>query len=144
MTPLYQESPVMFPAEPLRFIATIAIAAAGIVVAFLFGWALYPGLVVAALALLTLGWWAITNRSTLVTVDEDRVTYRRGVFNKEHIEVELASVRTVRVDQSLVDRIFGCGKMTVISAGDLADIVQDGLPDVNRLRAALRTAQDRT
>lgn len=141
--PLYQESPVMFPAEPLRFIATILVAAAGLVLAFVFSWALYPGLAISALALLTLGWWALTNNSIVVTVDEDRVVYRRGIFSKEHVEVELASVRTVRVDQTLFDRIFGCGLLTVISAGDLADVVQDGLPDVNRLRAALRTAQTR-
>lgn len=141
MTPLYQGSPVMFPAEPLRFMATVAAAVVGVVLAFTFQWLFYPGLIVAGIALLMLGWWYLTNHSIMVTIDDERVTYRSGIFNKNHIEVELASVRTVRVDQSLVDRIFGCGQLHVISAGDKADVIQDGLPNVNALRAALRTAR---
>lgn len=88
-----------------------------------------------------LAWWYVVNRSTVVTVDEDRITLRRGVFSKEHVEVEMGTIRTVRVDQTLVDRIFNCGILKVFTAGDQPDIEQGGLPDPNRLRAALRSAR---
>ncbi|WMS41237.1 PH domain-containing protein [Acuticoccus sp. MNP-M23] len=89
-----------------------------------------------------LAWWFITNRSTVVTVDDERVTVRRGIFSKENIEVEMTSIRTVRVDQTFVDRIFNCGILKVYTAGDNPDIVQGGLPDPVRLRTAMRQARD--
>lgn len=107
-----------------------------------------PGKFILAVLLIPFGvgivwllWWFIVNRSTLVTVDEDRVTLRRGVFAKEHVEVEMGTIRTVRVDQTFVDRIFNCGILKVYTAGDQPDIEQRGLPDPNRLRTALRSAR---
>lgn len=88
-----------------------------------------------------LGWWYLTNRSTIVTVDDERVIVRRGIFSKEHVEVGMDTIRTVRVDQSFVDRIFNCGILKVYTAGDDPDIVQGGLPDPDRLRAALRSGR---
>ena len=88
-----------------------------------------------------LAWWFIINRSTIVTVDEERITLRRGIFNKISTEVEIGSIRTVRVDQTLADRIFNCGMLKVYTTGDVPDIEQDGLPDPERLRVALRGAR---
>ena len=122
MTPLYREHPTMFADEPGRFIL------AAILIPFVIG-------------IVWLLWWYVVNRSTIVTVDEERVTMRRGVFNKENIEVEMSSIRTVRVDQTFVDRIFGCGILKVYTSGDVPDLEQGGLPDPDRLRAALRTAR---
>jgi len=111
----------MFADEPGRFILAV------LLIPFVVG-------------ILWLGWWFITNRSTVVTVDEERVTVRRGVFSKESIEVEIGSIRSVRVDQTFVDRIFNCGILKVFTAGDKPEIEQPGLPDPARLRTALRQA----
>ncbi len=123
MTPLYKEHPTMFADEPGKFIL------ACLLIPFVVG-------------IVWLAWWYITNRSTIVTVDEERVTVRRGIFSKENIEVEMTSIRTVRVDQTFVDRIFNCGILKVYTAGDNPDIVQGGLPDPVRLRTAMRQARD--
>ncbi|MEM7693284.1 MAG: PH domain-containing protein [Pseudomonadota bacterium] len=122
MTPLYKEHPTMFADEPGKFIL------ACLLVPFVVG-------------IFWLGWWYIVNRSTIVTVDDERVTLRRGVFNKENIEVEMTSIRTVRVDQTFVDRIFNCGILKVFTAGDEPDIEQGGLPDPSRLRTVMRQAR---
>lgn len=122
MKPLYQEHPTMFADEPGKFILAL------LLVPFIIG-------------IVWLIWWYIVNRSTVVTVDEERITLRRGVFSKEHVEVEMPTIRTVRVDQTFVDRIFNCGILKVFTAGDNPDIVQDGLPDPDRLRTALRAAR---
>ncbi|RAI00044.1 hypothetical protein DLJ53_20180 [Acuticoccus sediminis] len=121
-TPLYNEHPTMFADEPGKFIL------ACLLIPFVVGivWLLV---------------WYIVNRSTLVTVDDERVTLRRGVFNKESIEVEMSSIRTVRVDQTFVDRIFNCGILKVYTSGDAPDIDQGGLPDPDTLRTALRNAR---
>lgn len=122
MTPLYQEHPTMFADEPGKFIL------ACLLIPFVIG-------------IFWLGWWFITNRSTVVTVDEERITLRRGILSKENIEVEMPSIRTVKVDQSFVDRIFNCGILRVYTAGDQPDLQQGGLPDPQRLRTVLRQAR---
>lgn len=123
MTPLYKEHPTMFADEPGKFIL------ACLLIPFVVG-------------IFWLAWWYITNRSTVITVDDERVTVRRGILSKENIEVEMTSIRTVRVDQTFVDRIFNCGILKVYTAGDNPDIVQGGLPDPVRLRTAMRQARD--
>lgn len=91
-----------------------------------------------------LGWWYITNRSSMLTVTQDRVSWRKGIFSKESIEIDMASIRTVRIDQSFMDRIFNCGILHIYTAGDTPDLHQGGLPDPNRLRVALRPARSST
>jgi uncharacterized membrane protein YdbT with pleckstrin-like domain len=144
MTPLYREHPTMFADEPGRFILACLLVIVPLVVAVIYWnttWLAYAMLGLAAVGAFLFLWWFITNRSIVVTVDEERITLRRGVFSKENIEVEISSIRTVRVDQTFVDRIFNCGILKVFTAGDRADLVQDGLPDPARLRTALRSAR---
>lgn len=142
MTPLYQEHPTMFADEPGRFIGLVIVIVAPLVIgAFFPSFFLYL-LPITVIGLAIIGWWFLLNRSTIVTVTDERITLRRGVFAKENIEVEVGSIRTVRVDQTFVDRIFNCGILKVFTAGDQPDINQDGLPDPNRLRLALRRARE--
>ncbi|GAB5375399.1 MAG: hypothetical protein AcusKO_18610 [Acuticoccus sp.] len=122
MTPLYREHPLMFAADPGRFIL------ACLLIPFVIG-------------LVWLGWWFITNRCVVLTIDEERIQLQTGVFNKHIYEAEIDSIRTVRVDQTLVDRFFKCGYLKVYTTGDIPEIIQDGLPDVARLSAALRQAR---
>ena len=82
--------------------------------------------------------WYIKKKCTLLTVGDERVLLTRGVFNKERLEIELESIRTVRVDQTFVDRIFNCGILKIYTAGDNPELVQGGMPDPERLRSALR------
>jgi uncharacterized membrane protein YdbT with pleckstrin-like domain len=144
MTPLYREHPTMFADEPGKFIFACLLVIVPLVVAAIYWsttWIAYSMLALAAFGAVTFLWWFITNRSIVVTVDEERITLRRGVLSKENIEVEISSIRTVRVDQTFVDRIFDCGILKVYTAGDRPDLVQDGLPDPARLRTALRSAR---
>ncbi|MEM6846549.1 MAG: PH domain-containing protein [Pseudomonadota bacterium] len=123
MTPAYRESPTMFADEPGRFILACL-------------------LIPVVIGIIWLVYWYVMNKSTIVTVDDERITLRKGVLSKQNIEVEMSSIRTVKVDQSLIDRIFNCGILRVYTAGDKPDLEQGGLPDPERLRQALRTARD--
>lgn len=121
--PLYRATPTMFADEPGKFLlACLLIPVFGI-------------------GLVWLVWWYINNRSTVVTVDENRVGWRRGLFNKDHTEIEMRAIRAVRVDQTFVDRIFNCGTLKLYASGDTPEIEQAGLPDPERLRTALRNAR---
>jgi uncharacterized membrane protein YdbT with pleckstrin-like domain len=144
MTPLYREHPTMFADEPGKFIFTALLIIVPLIVAVIYWevtWFAYAMLALALVGILTMAWWFITNRSIVVTIDEQRITLRRGILSKENIEIEISSIRSVRVDQTFVDRIFNCGILKVFTAGDRPDLVQDGLPDPTRLRAALRQAR---
>jgi uncharacterized membrane protein YdbT with pleckstrin-like domain len=117
--PRYQEHPRMFADYPGRFVLAVLLIPLGVGIVWLLV-------------------WYIRTRCTLLTVGEERVLLSRGVFNKERIEVDLASIRTVRIDQSFVDRIFNCGILNIFTAGDKPELQQRGMPDPERLRTALR------
>lgn len=123
--PLYRAHPTMFADEPGRFILACL-------------------LVPFAVGIVWLIVWYVINRSTIVIIDDERVSMRRGVFSKENIEVEMRLIRTVRVDQTFVDRIFNCGILKIYTAGDLPDIEQGGLPNPTKLRTVLRAARGQT
>lgn len=122
-TPLYRHHPTMFADEPGRFVLACILCLVGV-------------------GFIWLGVWYIINRNTLLTVDEERVVLRRGVFNRESVEVDINSIRAVRVDQTLADRIFNCGLLKVYTAGDSPDLEQDGLPDPEKLRTVLRRVRE--
>lgn len=110
----------MFADEPLHFIiAVLLIPVFGIGIV----WLIY---------------WYIKLRCTLVTVDDERVMLSRGIFTREKIEIELDSLRSVRVDQTFTDRLFNCGILRIYTAGDKPELEQKGMPDPERLRNALR------
>lgn len=110
----------MFADEPLQFIIAVL---------------LIP---VFGIGVIWLVYWYIKLRCTLLTIDDERVMLSRGIFTKEKIELELKSIRTVRVDQTFADRIFNCGILKIYTAGDKPELEQKGMPDPERLRNALR------
>ncbi|MDQ0317451.1 PH domain-containing protein [Amorphus orientalis] len=115
----YQAHPSMFKSRPLTFILCVILIPLGI------------GIVALVV------WWLI-HRTTTVTVDGDRVALDRGILSKEHTEIELQSIRTVKVDQSLPDRLLNVGTLRIYTAGDRPEMEVKGLPDPEALRAALR------
>jgi len=136
----------MFADEPGWFVIAVVIIAAGLVgVGLVYSYVNEPGLwlglsplVITIAGLVWLLVWYIKNRCTLVTVGDERILLSQGVFAKERIEVELSSIRTVEIDQTLVDRIFNVGILKIYTAGDRPELKQGGMPDPERLRSALR------
>lgn len=120
MPPRYDASPAVFRDYPMRFLVCLVLIP-------VFG----AGLVLLAI------WWIIA-RSTRLTVDEIRATLTRGILSKEVIEIQLSSIRTVKIDKTLVDRIFDVGTVSVFTAGDTPEIVVNGMPDPEALAKALR------
>ena len=116
MKTLYCEHPVMFKNNPLGFILCVLLVPA-------FG-----------LGLLLLLYWYVQTRATKLTVTEKEVIFETGLLNKDHAEVNITSVRTVRVRQTFFDRLFGVGTVEIFTAGDAPEITARGLPDPNRIR----------
>jgi uncharacterized membrane protein YdbT with pleckstrin-like domain len=120
MPPRYDASPAVFRDYPLRFLVCLILIP-------VFG----LGLVILAV------WWIIA-RSTRMTVDEVRATLTSGIFSKQVTEVQLSSIRTVKIDKTLVDRIFDVGTVSVFTSGDAPELVVKGMPDPEALAKALR------
>lgn len=115
-TILYQANPPMFRNNPVLFVlAVLLIAAFGI------------GIVI-------LLWWYVVSRSQTLTITEDELRYEKGILSKARSEVRLTSIRSVRINQTLGQRIFGTGDIEVYTAGDSPEITAKGLPDPNRIR----------
>ncbi|MBZ8131760.1 PH domain-containing protein [Afifella sp. IM 167] len=116
--PLYHAHPSMFRSSPLLFLVCVVTIPVGV------------GLIALVL------WW-IKARTEELTITEDEVHYRVGLFSKETREMKRTAIRSVNVDQSFFDRIFGAAKVTIYSAGDEPEIMVSGMPDPARLRELL-------
>lgn len=77
-------------------------------------------LLAAALMLVGSGWLAvgiIRWKSTEITVTSRRVLIKTGVLSRHTTEVLLAKVESVRIEESLIARVLGFGKVTIHGTG---------------------------
>ncbi|MYZ48434.1 PH domain-containing protein [Propylenella binzhouense] len=115
---LYDEHPSMARSNPLIFLLALLLVPVGIGIVIL------------------LVWW-VKSRTVRLRVTEEEVEYEAGLFSKERREMKRTSIRSVTVDQTLLDRLFRVGTVAIYSSGDSPEIVVRGLPDPERLRALL-------
>ena len=111
----YSQNPTMFKANPLGFIGCILLIPVGI-------------------GLIILFWWWLSARNTVFTVEEQEIRLESGILNKEHSEINKSNIRTVKVKQSLFERMFGVGTVEIYTAGDAPEIVAKGMPEPHRIR----------
>ena len=110
---VYQSNSAFFRSRPFHFV--------------LLGWMIFP-----------LIYWYLESVANKVTVGEGQLLYERGIFRKDRTEIQLSSIRTVKIYQSLVNRIFGVGTISVYTSGDLPEIVLGGFPNPSLLRESLK------
>jgi len=120
MNILYSENPVMFKNNPIGFIVAVLLIAA-------FG-----------LGLLILLAWYIKTKALKLTVTENEIVLEKGLLSKEHSEINIDSIRTIRVKQSFFNRIFGVGTIEIFTAGDNPELVAVGMPEPNRVRELVK------
>lgn len=111
----FSAHPAMFKARPFTFILCVLLCAVGI-------------------GILILMVWYLKCKSTKLMIVNDEVVLERGLLSKERIELGVASIRSVRVYQSFLNRITGVGKITVYTAGDSPEFEVEGIPDPNTFR----------
>lgn len=110
---LYDEHPAMFRAHPLLFTL----------------------LLVSVVGILAIGVWWILHRGERLALSEREVLLERGLLAKQRTEVALSSIRSVRITQSLGQRLFDVGHVELFSAGDVAEIAVKNMPRPGRIRA---------
>jgi uncharacterized membrane protein YdbT with pleckstrin-like domain len=96
------------------------------------------GVVVAGLALLQLCIWWLATRSDHLVIRDDELVWTHGLLSKNYTEIKLSSVRTVRLHQSLLQRILNAGDIKIYTSGDDPELVVRGLPNPNHLRELIK------
>ena len=112
----YQSNPPMFRNNPVWFIVSLL---------------LIP---VFGIGILILIVWYISTKAQTLTVTSQDLLYERGILSKSRSELRLSSIRSVRVHQTLFQRIFGTGDIEIFTAGDSPEVTAKGMPDPNRVR----------
>lgn len=149
---LYEAHPSVLRMRPFGVLLSIALIAGGILVALLGNEILPPaaagqidaqtlqmiGIAVFAIATLRLMTWWVSARADRLVITDDELIWTHGLLSKQYTEINMSSVRTVRVSQSLFQRIMNAGDITVFTAGDNPELFVRGLPDPNEIRELVK------
>ena len=151
---LYEASPSMIRMDPFGMLVMILLLFAGIALALppvadaltaMIGieqlqsqYLSIAGMVIAALVFLRLLAWYVSTKADLLTIKEDELVWTHGLLNKQYTEINMSSVRTVKVSQSILQRIMGAGDIKVFTSGDIPELVVKGLPDPDKIREYLK------
>ncbi|MFC5815449.1 PH domain-containing protein [Nonomuraea harbinensis] len=127
------------------FIALLLIAAAsGAAIYFVpdtWEYASYARIAVVVIGLILMTIWSFVPylqwKNTGYVLTTHRFSISTGVLNKSTDEIPMAKVNTVSSDQTLFERLLGCGTLTVESAGERGEIVLRDIPRIQEVRTEL-------
>lgn len=152
----YEAHPSMLRMRPFATVVVLALALLGILIAVL-GNGLLPaalregvgtleprilqtvGMVIFALSAFQLLVWWVSTRTDHLRISDDEILWTHGLINKEYTEIGMSSVRTVRVTQSLLQRMMSAGDIAIFTTGDIPELVVRGLPDPRAIRELVKT-----
>lgn len=72
-------------------------------------------------------WHHMQKRLVKITILGDRLRYEGGLFSKSTRTIELEKVQDVRVDQSLSQRMFNIGNLSLETAGGTSRLEMDSI-----------------
>ena len=84
---------------------------------------------------------AVCRRNALLMrIYSDRVALERGLFTKEYREFFIKDIRSIDVDQTILERLVGIGDLTISTAAtlDAAEVIP-GVPAPTRIKDLLIT-----
>jgi uncharacterized membrane protein YdbT with pleckstrin-like domain len=76
-------------------------------------------------------------RTTTYQLTTRRLRLRRGILSRSGRDFPLIRISDVSFQHGLIDRLLGCGQLTVESAGEHGQLVLTEIPHVERVQAAL-------
>jgi uncharacterized membrane protein YdbT with pleckstrin-like domain len=131
--------------EAIRPVLVLVLSLAGVIA----GWILLPDgsggtitlYVVAAAALVLVLWltaWPLLVwRTTHHVFTNERVILQHGVFSRDRRDIPLGRVNDHAMSQAFVERLLGCGTLTIESAGERGQSVLRDMPDVEKVQTTL-------
>jgi uncharacterized membrane protein YdbT with pleckstrin-like domain len=96
---------------------------------------------VGAVALLALMLWIMAPvlrwRTTTYELTTRRLRMRAGIVTRHGRDIPLARINDVSFDKGLLDRLLGCGRLVVESAGEHGQITLTEIPHVESVHSTL-------
>lgn len=84
------------------------------------------------------GWWSVRPylrwRTTTFVLTNRRLTVRSGLLSRSGRDLPLHRITDVSFTHSLLERMLGCGTLTVESAGERGQLVLADIPDVEAVQ----------
>ncbi|WP_246864723.1 PH domain-containing protein [Spongiibacter thalassae] len=122
MSQAYSEHPAMFRNKPFSFILCVLLCAVGI-------------------GILILLYWYMKCKATKLEINDNEVILEQGLLSKDRTELNVSGIRTVKISQSFMNRIFGVGTLAIYTAGDTAEVQVSGMPRPEVFRDLVKSSQ---
>ncbi|EEP73353.1 PH domain-containing protein [Micromonospora sp. KC207] len=129
----------------VRPVLVLALAVAAVVA----GWILLPDggaattalYLLAGLAVLLVLWFGLWPflvwRSTHYLFTNERVLLQQGVLSRDRRDIPLTRINDHAMSQRFVERLLGCGTLTIESAGERGQSVLADVPHVGKVQTKL-------
>lgn len=89
-------------------------------------------------AFVALAFWPwLRWRTTHYVFTNERVIVREGIVSRNGRDIPLARVNDVSFSHGIIDRMLGCGTLTIESAGERGQVVLGSIPHVEKLQSVL-------
>jgi uncharacterized membrane protein YdbT with pleckstrin-like domain len=93
---------------------------------------------IALIAVLWLGLWPfLVWRTTHYLFTNERVLLQQGVFSRDRRDLPLTRVNDHSMNQRFLERLLGCGTLTIESAGERGQSVLADVPNVGKVQTTL-------
>lgn len=79
----------------------------------------------------------LVRQTTHYVLTNERVLVQRGVLSRDRRDIPLARVNDHALSQHFLERLFGCGTLTIESAGERGQCILADVPHVERVQTAL-------
>lgn len=122
MSQAYSEHPAMFRNKPFSFILCVLLCAVGI-------------------GILILLYWYLKCKATKLEINNNEIVLEQGLLSKDRTELNVSGIRTVKISQSFMNRIFGVGTLAIYTAGDTAEVQVSGMPRPEVFRELVKASQ---
>jgi uncharacterized membrane protein YdbT with pleckstrin-like domain len=98
-------------------------------------------IIVGALAVIGFIWLAVWPylkwRTTHYVFTNERVLLQTGVFSRNRRDIPVNRINDHSMSQSFIERMLGCGTLTIESAGERGQSVLTDIPRVERVQTTL-------
>lgn len=129
----------------IRPVLVLVLAVAAVVVGFVLlpagGAGAIAGWVIAAAALVAVVlfslWPFLVWRTTHYLFTNERVLLQKGVFNRDRRDIPLSRINDHSMNQRFLERMLGCGTLTIESAGERGQSVLADIPGVEKIQTTL-------
>jgi uncharacterized membrane protein YdbT with pleckstrin-like domain len=129
----------------IRPVVVLVLAIAAVVAGLVFlpstGAGTIGGWVIAAVALILVVvfsvWPYLVWRTTHYLFTNERVLLQHGVFSRDRRDIPLGRINDHSMNQRFLERLLGCGTLTIESAGERGQSVLVDIPDVEKVQTTL-------